>query len=466
MRVHARLSGPRSRQFLAGLISIAALGLQASPAKINVLFIVIDDLNTALGTYGHPKARTPHIDQLAAQGVRMDHAFVQFPVCGPSRASFMTGRRPEQLGVYQNDVSLFDQNPGILTLPAHFRRHGYTTARIGKVYNHQDNSHPDDWTVLLPTGSRTDQGSRGTTTRIVAGHRHWDVEWTRAEGSDLDQPDGQITRTAIRFLASRTREEKPFFLAVGFHLPHQPLTVPASYFTPYEGLTAPGIYLGDTKHCNMLFDPGGIRVQTQSTPEQRAGYLQAYLAAVGFIDQQVHQLMKVLEESGLKENTLVVLFGDNGFHLGEQGTWGKNTPFEASARVPLILVDPRKPETAGSGYHGLVELIDLAPTLSRLAGLPPMPDVDGVDRSGILTHPDQPGAAQAITQLIRANTLVCSIRTPEFRAIDLGPQAPHGKRHWLFEMTRDPAQARNQIQKHPEAVKDLCEGRVTPLILK
>jgi uncharacterized sulfatase len=375
-------------------------GTAHAPARRrNVLLIVVDDLNTRVGAWGAP-VLTPNLDRLARRGVRFDHAYVQVSMCSPSRASFMTGWRPERTGVWDNMAPA--RPAGSAPLQERFGARGYFTASVGKVY-HYPEKFRWDWRDSA-SGAVEETPDAGIRPVPKASRQLW----VKAEGGDADQPDGMRARTAAELL--RQRRGRPFFLAVGFVRPHLRWIAPARYFALYppETITFP-------PDLEDLTDVPAIAIKTKPQPlpglplegREPAGLvpdpsfrrqaIAAYEACVSFVDAQVGLLLDALDREDLWKDTVVALVGDNGFHLGEhRGLFRKDTLFEEGLRVPLIVAAPDLPRP-GAAVAAPVELLDLYPTLLDLAGLPAVPEIDGCSLRPLLTDPEAPGWDAAVS---------------------------------------------------------------------
>ena len=402
-------------RFVPGPARLPAPAAARPPApRRNVLLVVLDDLNTRVGAWGAP-VRTPHIDRLAARGVRFEHAYAAVAMCSPSRVSLMTGWRPERTGVWNN------QDPprpaAAVPLQEHFAAHGYRTAAIGKIYHFPDQfrwdvqeEHPQ-----LVEDERDEAPAAGG-----------EGLWSAAEGSDLDQPDGQRALRATRLL-ERFRG-RPFFLAVGFVRPHLRWIAPARYF----GFYPPDEVILASYPADDLADVPAIAVKTRPQPlpglpllgreppglvrdpAVRRQAIAAYEACTTFADAQVGLLLQALDRLHLWESTVVVLIGDNGFHLGEHaGLLRKDTLFEEALRVPLLVVAPGgRPGVASAP----VELSDVYPTLVELAGLPAVPGLDARNLAPLLSDPAGPGRGPAISyRHVRPPGRAWSLRTGRLR---------------------------------------------------
>jgi len=353
--------------------AFAALG-QSPP---NVLFIAIDDLNTRLHCYGHDHIQSPNIDALAARGMRFDRAYCQYPSCGPSRASLLTGRRPETTGVLDNQTNFRERLPDVVTLPQHFRAHDYFVARVGKVF-HQGVpidigtaglDDPQSWDHTIDPRGRDKDDEHLLTVYTPDLPIQDQMAYLRAEGEDVDQTDGMVAAEAIRLMQQhRTR---PFFIAAGFYRPHIPYIAPRSYFGLYD---LDRTFLPSLPQDYRHRVPAAALASTPTWPNfgttamQARECIHAYDACVSFVDAQVGRLLDALEQLELAERTIVVLWSDHGYHLGEHGLWRKNSLFEESARAPLIIASPGH-KTSRHECDRIVEFVDVYPTVCELAGL-------------------------------------------------------------------------------------------------
>jgi uncharacterized sulfatase len=361
---------PRLTAVLAAML-LAPLA-RAADARPNVLLVAVDDLNTALGCYGDARALTTNIDRLAARGVRFDRAHTQYPLCGPSRVSFLTGRRPEATGVYILDTPARIALPGAVQLPEFFKRQGYRTVGFGKIAHSARTNDPAAW-------DRYEDGASQDEEELAAIKERYGSGDGRPRGMALSG-DGRLTRDgrnaeAIRqLLAARQAGDPPFFYALGFHKPHLPWTAPKRFYD----LHAKTAFAKTAEPA--LRDVPAIALQTELTgfaqPDDFAEALRAYYACVSFIDHELGRVLDELDRRDLTRNTLVVFFSDHGFHLGDHGgLWAKLSAFGQATRVPLIVAGPGVP--AGRSVAAPVELIDIYPTLAGLAGLVPPAPLDG-----------------------------------------------------------------------------------------
>lgn len=382
-------------------------------ARPNVLFIAVDDLAASLACYGDLVASTPHIDRLAATGVRFDRAYNQLPLCNPSRASIMTGLRPDQIKVYDLDRHFRDEVPDVVTLSQHFSANGHFAARVGKIYHYNVPASigtdgfddPPSWQrTINPKGrDKTDEALvfNAEPHRKISGA----LSWLAADGSDEEQTDGMIATETIKLLEEK--KDEPFFIAAGFFRPHTPFVAPKKYFDlyPLETIRLPYTPEGDRDDIPTAAFAHNNPVPHYSLDELTCRKaLQAYYACVSFVDAQVGRMLDALQRLGLEDNTIVVFWSDHGYHLGEHGgVWQKRTLFEQGARAPLII---RAPRAAGNGQAcpRIVEFVDLYPTLVDLAGLPAPPGQKLAGRSlrPLLADPIRGDwGGSAITQILR-----------------------------------------------------------------
>ena len=347
--------------------------------KLNVVLIIADDLNCDLGAYGNLDVKTPNIDRLAAGGVLFENAHCQYPWCGPSRASFMTGMYTNQTKITRNNMNLRNSIPDVITLGQRFRQQGYQSVRIGKIF-HYDNpsaigtSGNDDiysWDQTVNPYGR-DKIEEHKINTLVPRKYGAILSWLAADGNDEEQTDGIAASEAIEKLSDFAVTNTPFFLAVGFFRPHTPFVAPKKYFDFYdrEKIEIPEI---PNDYLTTIPDPAVKSIRAKKSQinlkKERAQEIkEAYYATISFIDAQVGRILDQLELSGLDKNTVVVFTSDHGYHMGEHGHWQKNTLFENSTRVPLIISVPNF-KNGGSTSNSPVELIDVYPTLMDLTNI-------------------------------------------------------------------------------------------------
>ena len=433
------------------VLTVAALPflIESADVKPNVLFIAIDDLNCRLGCYDSEHIQSPNIDTLAKRGVRFDRAYCQFPSCGPSRASVLSGLRPDTSGVLHNRIRFRDAAPDVVTLPQLFRKNDYHVARVGKIF-HQSvptdigTSGPDDpesWDeVINPRGRDRNEEDLLTvyTPQLPLPDQ---MAYLKADGNDHEQTDGMVANEAIRLL--QKHRDEPFFIAAGFYRPHIPYIAPEKYFDlyPLEETSLPPTPAGYRSNV-----PAAALASTPEWPNfgttgiEARECIAAYDACVSFVDAQVGRLLEAVDQLGLGENTIIVLWGDHGYHLGEHGLWRKNSLFEESTRAPLILFDPRIKNTKHDCPR-IVEFVDIFPTLAELAGLEPPGELEGVSLVPLLHDPLAEWNRPAFSQVQFREVPGRSVRTHRWRYNEWGENGKDGIE--LYDHEKDPREMQN-----------------------
>lgn len=467
----------------AGSLLVATVGLwdsaplAAAENKLNVLFLIADDLNCSLHCYGHPKVQSPNIDKLAGQSVRFDRAYCQFPLCSPSRSSFLTGLRPFTTKVLTNpgmkDSPHFREAvPNHVTLPQCFRQNGYFVARVGKLYHYNVPNgigtdgldDPPSWEYKFNPKGR-DKADESKIFSLTPGQFGGTVSWLAAEGTDEEQTDGLAAAEAIRLLESN--KDKPFFLAVGFFRPHTPYVAPKPYFDKYPPgeIELPKLSEHDRTRTPPPAYASAKKEQDAMTDDQRREATQAYWASVSFMDAQVGRVLDALDRLGLRDKTIVVMTSDHGYHLADHGLWQKMSLFENSSRVPLLISAPGS-KGAGRGARTLAELVDLYPTLADLCGLKAPDTLQGVSLKAALNDPDSMVKMAAFTQVQRGKNPGYAVRTAQFRYVEWG----NGARQ-LFDLEADPLETTNLVsdakyesivQSHHTLIADVLQKDAPP----
>ena len=379
------------------------------PASPNILMVCVDDLRPETRSYGAAQMITPHMDQLAADGYQFNRAYVQQAVCSPSRASMMTGMRPDSTQVFDLVTDFRNTVPWVETLPQHLSEYGYYSAGIGKIFHGGLN---DDLTWDEPWSAG--DGIYGS---VGAGSPPFE----RAAVADNELRDGAVTDEAILKLAD-LKTKQPFFYGVGYVRPHLPFVAPESYWDLYStnDLVLPhtddhavdsSVYAYTTWDELRAYD--GIPATGPVSAEQEMDLIHGYYACVSYMDAQFGRLMDALEAEGLADNTIVVLWGDHGWHLGDHGQWCKHTNFERATHIPMIIKVPWMP--GASQVDSLTELVDLYPTLLDLCGVPHPVQLEGESLLPLLENPDSTDASGAISQYPRDGNMGYSLRTDRYR---------------------------------------------------
>ena len=440
----------------------AAPALAAQRRRRNVLFIAVDDLRPALGCYGDSTARTPNIDRLASRGTVFRRAYCQQAVCNPSRASLLTGRRPDTIGVWDLEAHFRDALPAAVTLPQHFKNNGYVTRGIGKIYhgNGRPSTDPPSWTDPPIYDQRTPGDRRYASLQNLRGRGLKRDSFDDSDVADDYYIDGLVCNEAVRALDNLQRAGEPFFLGVGFRKPHLPFCAPKKYWDLYNPAAIPapspaahpeGAPEAAVRTWNELETYRDVPLEGP-IPEGKIKQLRhGYYACVSYIDALIGRVLTALEQRGLSADTVVALWGDHGFHLGEQGLWTKSNNYELATRSPLIVSAPGQTANAADG---LVELVDVYPTLLELCQLPAAEGLEGISLAPLMSNPNRAWKKAAFSQFPRDRTgrrhrgagdvMGYALRTDRFRYVEWreGRSGPVLARE-LYDHRADPTEARN-----------------------
>lgn len=463
------------------MLSPWCAALAASP---NVLLLLVDDLKPALGCYGDAHAKTPNLDRLAARGMRFDLAYCNQAVCAPSRFTLMLGSHSTSTGLYGLGSRLREKMPEAVTLPQHFAKHGgYHTESIGKVFHigHGNEGDPTSFSVphfkakvieyLDPAST---QGGQLTREEALFTNQKLDQIRSLPRGAAFESPVAEDTdyadgRVALETMKRLQNAQKPFFIAAGFVRPHLPLCAPKKYWDMHDPDKLPmpafeKLPAGSPKVAHKrggeiaAYDPVPAGDEAEFSPALKRRLIHGYYAAASYVDAQIGKVLDELDRTGLAENTIIVLWGDHGFHLGDLGIWTKHTNYEQANHIPLIIVAPgvTKP---GSSTKQLTETVDLFPTLAELAGLPKPTgpqSMDGVSLVPVLKDP----AAR-----VRDHAFHCfpkrkmgrAIRTERYRLVEWkqpGASADSAELE-LYDYEKDPLETKNLATEQPETVQEL-----------
>lgn len=457
------------------LIGCVCCSLGADAAdRHNVLLICVDDLKPTIGCYGDRHAVTPNIDRLASRGVLFSSAYCNQAVCSPSRNSLMTGRRPQTLGIYDLATHFRLAAPDVTTLPQHFMNHGYSAQGLGKIL-HVGHGNTDDsrswsqphWRPQAPAyvlaeslaGRKKDKSGkvRGPATEA-------------ADVSDETYGDGQIAREAITRLevASQTPGQ-PFFLAVGFLKPHLPFVVPQRYWDLHDPqvIPMPNVHepprdapdYAPTSYGELrnYSDMTGVDVNDEATTRH---LIHGYYAATSYMDAQVGKVLTAIDDLGLAQNTVIVFWGDHGWHLGDHGMWCKHTNYEQATRIPVIVAAPGAAQ--GATTSAMIETVDIFPTLCDLAGIDAPTGGDGVSFSKVMQDPGLAGRPYVTHVYPRGKKLGRAIRDPRYRMVQWknfqGPSASDDQtevEYELYDYVDDPLETRNLARQRPEILASM-----------
>jgi uncharacterized sulfatase len=408
----------------------------SSTTRPNVLLIVVDDLNAELA-YSPQLVRTPNIERLAAMGRRFDRAYCQLPLCSPSRTSLLSGKRPETTRVLDNLTPPRSLLPDVTMLPQFFRRNGYHAATVGKIY-HGPFHDAASWDEALATGIAVPEPEEGDEEGDASTRRR--ARSTAPRPTDRDdalEPDGAAVRAAAAFL--RRKHDKPFFLGVGLRRPHgYAQGVPKKYWDLYDPaqLQLPDIRAGSGSGVPPIARKQTMRAPPSDEPGRRAS-LHAYYAAVSFMDAQLGVLLDALQETARRQDTVVLLVSDHGYHLGDHGLWGKRSLFENAARVPLLIAGPGVREP-GRPAPNVVEMLDVYPTLVDLCGLPQPTGLEGRSLRPILEQPAASVHEGAFTMIPAGR----SVRTVRWRYTEWSA----GRAAELYDHDNDPGELLNRVK--------------------
>lgn len=481
------------RTFFSTALAASAMPLagqrrrRAEVGDKNVLFVVVDDLRPTLGCYGDPDARTPNIDRLAEEGLTFTRAYCQQAVCSPSRTSMLTGLRPDTTGVHDLETHFRKNIPNAVTLPQHFRKHGYTTTAFGKIFHKPGLDDQPSWSEApwiadnAPWRSAENRRfveqkwaelrSNGWTSKerfyfepdkrgeASEGQRGWGLlSWEARAGGDDALPDGKAATAAIEAL--RQLKNERFFVAVGFLKPHLPFRAPRKYFDLYRetaigGNRNPFPPAGAPRYA--LHNNAELRGYTDIPQEGPVGaekareLVRAYYASVSYMDAQLGRLLDALDDLGLRESTTVVLAGDHGYHLGEHGLWTKHTNFENAVRTPLIV---RYPGQRGKGRKtsALTELTDIYPSLCEISRVPIPRGLEGSSFGPLFEDPDRIWKRAVFSQYPREIPGVgpgmgYSMRTNRFRYTEWRVAGTPYKSVELYDYVEDPYETENIASK-------------------
>jgi len=462
------------RLLLALLFTSAAHGTTAATAsKPNILLICVDDLKPLIGAYGDSAAKTPNIDRLAARATRFDSAYCNQAVCSPSRNALMVSLRPQTLGIYDLPTNFRVARPDAVTLAQYFRANGYKAQAMGKIMHVGHGNFEDvaSWDVphFKPKGPQYALAENAAPADAApnAKRPNKKANGSAVESADVADDfyaDGQIAAEAVRRLKAAAASAEPFFIGVGFLKPHLPFVAPKKYWDLHDPaklpqpsrLTAPeGAPDYAPQYGGELRAYDGIPAGSAPLDDPLTRRLiHGYYAATSYMDAQLGKVMAALDETGLAKNTIVVLWGDHGWHLGDHGMWCKHTNYEEATRIPLLVAVPGQ---RGAATSALVETVDVYPTLAALAGLPTPQGLDGRSFAALFTNPAASHRDHVIHVYPRGQRLGRAIRTDRYRLVEW--KAPGGDpataEFELYDYRDDPGETKNFAAERPAVVTQL-----------
>ena len=447
----------------------------AETAKPNVLFICVDDLKPVLGCYGDKHAITPNVDRLARRGVLFERAYCNQAVCAPSRNALMTGLRPQTVGIYDLSTHFRVATPDAITLAQHFQKQGYRTEAMGKIFHvgHGNREDAASWSVPHVQAKTVDYAlkeNQGPSREAALFNNKMAFGLPKGAATEsADVPDttfgdGQIAEEAIRRLRSAKGTGTPFFIAVGFLRPHLPFVAPKKYWDLYDPAKlpqperqtapdgAPGYapqFGGELRQYAGIPDKGPIDAATARH------LIHGYYASVSYMDAQLGRVLDALDEAGLSDSTIITLWGDHGWHLGDHGMWCKHTNYEEAARIPFIVAVPKGP--AGAKSNAFIESVDIFPTMAELAGLPAPAGIDGKSFAKVVADPAAKFRDHIVHVYPRGQRLGRAIRTDRYRMVEWKkPGAPADTAEFeLYDYEADPDETRNLAKAEPQVLAEL-----------
>lgn len=478
---------------MSRLLSLLALCplLLAQAQRPNILLILVDDLKPALGCYGDTAARTPNIDRLAARGMRFDLAYCNQAVCAPSRFTLMLGSHSTSTGLYGLGSTLRKMLPDAVTMPQHFAKHGqYRTESLGKVFHIGHGNEGDPVSFSVPhlkdkvieyLDPQSTDGGQLTREEALFTNQKLDQIKQLPRGAAFESPavnddayaDGRVAAETMRRLQAaqqrRRADGTPFFIAAGFVRPHLPFSAPKKYWELHDPVKLPmpvfeKLPAGSPEVAHKrggeisAYKPVPEKDDAEFTPGLKRQLIHGYYASTSFVDAQIGRVIDELDRLGLADDTIIVLWGDHGFHLGDLGIWTKHTNYEQANHIPLLIIAPGITQAAGSTRQ-LAESVDIFPTLAELAQLPapagPQP-IDGISLVPVLKDPKSRVRDHAYHAFPR-KTLGRAIRTEQHRLVEWKKPgaAPESAEIELYDYTADPFETRNMAAEQPDVVKRL-----------
>ncbi len=461
------------RTFTLSVAALLIIAMQSNAAeRPNVLLICVDDLKPALGCYGDPIAKSPNIDKLASRGLLFERATCNQAVCSPSRNSLLVGLRPQTLGIYDLATNFRKSAPDAVTLPQTFKANGYTTEAMGKLFHVGQGNYDDaaSWSVPHFTPKAATYLLKENQPLPAVKNPKDPSDFPRGaaiENADTDDgkyADGVVADEEIRRLKEK-KADQPFFMAVGFIRPHLPFVAPKKYWDLYQrdqfklaAVRVPPVgapayapqFGGELRRYKEMPAKGDLADDTQRT------LIHGYYAAMSYMDAQLGRVIDALDAAGLAKNTIIVLWGDHGWHLGDHGMWCKHTNYEQATRIPIILIAPGVSK-AGTKTASQIETVDIYPTLCELAGLTPPKNLDGKSFVSVLKDPTTATRDHAIHVYPRGERMGRAIRDARYRLVEWKKPgaAPESAEIELYDYKNDPEETKNLAKDLPDEVARL-----------
>ncbi len=460
-----------SSVFVCLFVSVGIDVRSASAERPNVLFIAVDDLRPQLNCYGRQQMISPNIDALAGRGVLFERAYCMVPTCGASRAALMTSIRPARNRFVTHLAWAEKEAAHAIPLHKHFQANGYTTISLGKVFHHTED-HGDGWSEpAWRSGKPNYQDAAGQKAAQAENKRKWpskakhnSAPFEAYDAADDQYPDGDCANRAIGYLEKfAAAPDQPFFMAVGFLKPHLPFNAPQKYWDMYnaDSIPMPDNYFppkdapaGAVHNSGELRAYAGIDPKAPVDEATARRMIHGYYACVSFTDAQIGRLMQSLDSLGLSDNTIVVLWGDHGWQLGEHGMWNKHSCFETSMHAPLIVAAPNRDQVKpGTRVAALTEFIDIYPSLCELTGLEIPGHVQGSSFVAQMIDPSLPGKGYAVGRFMAGDT----IRYDTLRYSEYANAKEEVTGTMLYDHRSDPAENRNIVAQRPEDQLELSK---------
>lgn len=451
--------------FIVGL-SILSAGPLLAADQPNILFIAVDDLRPQLNCYGKSEMVSPNIDRIAERGVLFERAYCMVPTCGASRASLLTGVRPSARR-FVNYLAWAERDAkGVMTLNTHFKAQGYRTISLGKIFHHPEDN-VDGWSEKPWRASTDDYQNAKGVRKAISDHlakypnakKMRGPAYEAAEAADTEYRDGLLAEKAIEYLEQFAGKEDgvPFFLAVGFMKPHLPFTAPKKYWDMYDESTIrlpenyfppKGAPAGAVHQSGELRAYAGIPPKGPVDEETAKKLIHGYYACVSFTDAQVGKVLDTLDRLKLDDNTIVVLWGDHGWQLGEHGMWNKHSCFETSMHAPLLIVAPNQTGVQpGTRVRALTEFIDIYPSLCELAGTAPPEHLEGQSLLPLMENPDAPWKNLAVGRFGKGDTIKADLNEGSFRFSEYSDGRGHVTGQMMYDHQSDPDENTNIVEE-------------------